>query len=185
MILSNLTKRVVRIDGSYPTFVARDGRLLGSIAVADTVRPEAKRAIAALHRMGIRTVLLTGDAQRVAVAVGTALGIKDIEAKLLPEDKLARVRALVAQNRKVAMVGDGVNDAPALAEASVGVAMGSGTDVAPLIYGDRTPAKSRAEMEALSVLPNVSVKRLPAGKLSIHEEFPDAVVNVITPFLSG
>jgi P-type E1-E2 ATPase len=111
-------------------FVARDGRLLGSIAVADTVRPEAKRAIATLHRMGIRTVLLTGDAQRVAVAVGTALGIKDIEAELLPEDKLARVRALVAQSRKVAMVGDGVNDAPALAEASVGVAMGSGTDVA-------------------------------------------------------
>lgn len=111
-------------------FVARDGRLLGSIAVADTIRPEAKRAIEALHRMGIRTVLLTGDAQRVAVAVGTALGIKDIEAKLLPEDKLARIQALVAQNRIVAMVGDGVNDAPALAEANVGVAMGSGTYVA-------------------------------------------------------
>jgi Cd2+/Zn2+-exporting ATPase/Cu+-exporting ATPase len=110
-------------------FVVRDGRLLGSIAVADTVRPEAKRAIEALHRMGIRTVLLTGDAQRVAVAVGTALGIKEIEAELLPEDKLARVGALVAQKRKVAMVGDGVNDAPALDEANVGVAMGSGTDV--------------------------------------------------------
>jgi P-type E1-E2 ATPase len=111
-------------------FVARNGHLLGSIAVADTVRPEAKRAIEALHQMGIRTVLLTGDAQGVAVAVGTALGIKEIDAELLPEDKLARVRALVAQNRKVAMVGDGVNDAPALAEANVGVAMGSGTDVA-------------------------------------------------------
>jgi len=111
-------------------FVARDGRLLGSIAVADTVRPEAKRAVEALHRMGIRTVLLTGDARRVADAVGAALGIKEVEAQLLPEDKLARVRALVADNRKVAMVGDGVNDAPALAEANVGVAMGSGTDVA-------------------------------------------------------
>ena len=111
-------------------FVARDGRLLGSIAVADTVRPEAKRAVEALHRMGIRTVLLTGDARRVADAVGAALGIKEIEAQLLPEDKLARVRALVADNRKVAMVGDGVNDAPSLAEANVGVAMGSGTDVA-------------------------------------------------------
>jgi Cd2+/Zn2+-exporting ATPase/Cu+-exporting ATPase len=111
-------------------FVARDGRLLGSIAVADTVRPEAKRAIEALHRMGIRTVLLTGDAQRVATAVGSALGIEEIEAGLLPEHKLARVRSLVAAKRTVAMVGDGVNDAPALAEASVGVAMGSGTDVA-------------------------------------------------------
>ena len=111
-------------------FVARDGRLLGSIAVADTVRPEAKRAIDALHRMGIRTVLLTGDAQHVAVAVGTALGIKEIKAELLPEDKLARIKALVAQKCIVAMVGDGVNDAPALAEANVGVAMGSGTDVA-------------------------------------------------------
>lgn len=111
-------------------YVARDGRLLGSIAVADTVRPEAKRAIAALQRMGIRTVLLTGDARRVADAVGASLGIKEIEAELLPEDKLARVRALVAAKRKVAMVGDGVNDAPALAEANVGVAMGSGTDVA-------------------------------------------------------
>ena len=111
-------------------FVARDGRLLGSIAVADSVRPEAKRAIDALQRMNIRTILLTGDTQRIAAAVGSALGIKEIEAELLPEDKLSRVRALVAQKRKVAMVGDGVNDAPALSEASVGVAMGSGTDVA-------------------------------------------------------
>jgi P-type Cu+ transporter len=111
-------------------FIARDGRLLGSIVVADTIRPEAKRAIEALHRMGIRTVLLTGDAQRVAVAVGTAVGIEDIEAELLPEDKLTRVQALVAKKRIVAMVGDGVNDAPALAQANVGVAMGSGTDVA-------------------------------------------------------
>ncbi len=111
-------------------FVARDGHLLGSIAVADTVRPEAKRAIEALHRMGIRTILLTGDARRVAMAVGSALGIQEIEAELLPEDKLARVQALVAQKRIVAMVGDGVNDAPALAKANVGVAMGSGTDVA-------------------------------------------------------
>ncbi|WP_256753967.1 cation-translocating P-type ATPase [Mesorhizobium sp. Mes31] len=118
------------VTAGSEVFVARDGRLLGSIAVADIVRPEAKRAIEALHRMNIRTVLLTGDAKRVATAVGTALGIKEIEAELLPEDKLARVQALVAQKRVVAMVGDGVNDAPALAEANVGVAMGSGTDVA-------------------------------------------------------
>ena len=98
--------------------------------VADTVRPEAKRAIEALDRMGVRTILLTGDAKRVAAAVASSLGIKEVEAELLPEDKLARIQALVAQKRLVAMVGDGVNDAPALAEAHVGVAMGSGTDVA-------------------------------------------------------
>jgi P-type E1-E2 ATPase len=117
-------------EAGSEVLVARDGRLLGSIAVADTVRSEAKRAIEALHRMGIKTVLLTGDVRRVAVAVGSALGIKEMEAELLPEDKLARVQALVAQKRIVAMVGDGVNDAPALAEANIGVAMGSGTDVA-------------------------------------------------------
>jgi heavy metal translocating P-type ATPase len=111
-------------------FIARNQQLLGSLLVADAIRPEAKRAIAALHRMGLRTLLLTGDAGPVAAAVGTALGINEIEAELLPEEKLSRVRALVAQKRVVAMVGDGVNDAPALAEAQVGVAMGSGTDVA-------------------------------------------------------
>lgn len=117
-------------DFGSEILVARDGRLLGSISVADKVRPEAKRAIEALQGMGIRTILLTGDTKRVALAVASALGIKEIEAELLPEQKLAHVQALVEQKRIVAMVGDGVNDAPALAQANVGVAMGSGTDVA-------------------------------------------------------
>ncbi len=111
-------------------FVAREGLLLGRIVMGDTVRPEAKQALSALHDMGIRTVLLTGDTRRVAAAVGSALGIRDIEADLLPEDKLKRIEALAAQGHVVAMVGDGVNDAPALVQANVGVAMGSGTDVA-------------------------------------------------------
>ncbi len=110
--------------------VARASHLLGAIEIADTVRPEAQRAVGALHRMGIRVVLLTGDARQVANAVGAALGIQDIEAELLPEDKLARVQTLVDGKHKIAMVGDGVNDAPALAQADVGIAMGSGTDVA-------------------------------------------------------
>ena len=117
-------------DSSSEAFVARDGRFLGAIVIADTVRPEARRAIEALNRMGIRSVLLTGDTLPVGEMVARTLGINEVEADLMPEKKLARIRSLVASGRIVAMVGDGVNDAPALAEANVGIAMGSGTDVA-------------------------------------------------------
>jgi heavy metal translocating P-type ATPase len=118
------------IEAASEVFVARDGRLIGVIAFADSVRPEARQAIDRLSGMGLRTILLTGDTLSVAKAVGVKLGIEEIDAELLPEEKLTRIRALVAQKRTVAMVGDGVNDAPALAAANVGVAMGSGTDVA-------------------------------------------------------
>jgi Cd2+/Zn2+-exporting ATPase/Cu+-exporting ATPase len=111
-------------------YVARGGQLLGAIAVADTVRPEARQAIDAIHRMGIKTILLTGDAKVVAHVVAQQLGIDDVAADLMPEDKRNYVKRLVANDRVVAMLGDGVNDAPALTEATVGVAMGSGTDVA-------------------------------------------------------
>lgn len=111
-------------------YVARGGQLLGAIAVADTLRPEARQAIDAIHRMGIKTILLTGDAKVVAHVVGQQLGISEVAADLMPEDKLNYVKRLVANGRVVAMLGDGVNDAPALTEATVGVAMGSGTDVA-------------------------------------------------------
>jgi Cd2+/Zn2+-exporting ATPase/Cu+-exporting ATPase len=110
--------------------VARDGRLLGSIHVADQIRPEAKNAIRDLKSMGLQTILLTGDSTTVAKAVGEGLGVDEITADLLPAQKLQRVQELLAQGKKVVMVGDGVNDAPALAQATVGVAMGSGTDVA-------------------------------------------------------
>lgn len=118
------------VEAASEIFVARDERLLGAVAVADTVRPEAKRAIEALRRMRLRTVLLTGDTRAVADAVARSLGISEVEADRLPEDKLARIRSLRVQGRSVAMLGDGINDAPALTEADVGVAMGSGTDVA-------------------------------------------------------
>ncbi len=110
--------------------VAADGRYAGQIIVADPLRAEARAALAALHDLGVRTVLLTGDTQAVAQQVGRALGIGEVVADMLPEDKLARVQALVAAGRVVAMVGDGVNDAPALTAASLGIAMGSGTDIA-------------------------------------------------------
>jgi Cd2+/Zn2+-exporting ATPase/Cu+-exporting ATPase len=118
-------------EAASDVFVARNGQILGVIAVSDTVRPEAKEAVDALNKMGIRTVLLTGDSKAVAEAVARQLGIEEVVAEALPEEKLARIRAFVkGDGRVVAMVGDGVNDAPALVEASVGVAMGSGTDVA-------------------------------------------------------
>ncbi|MBS7707704.1 heavy metal translocating P-type ATPase [Chelatococcus asaccharovorans] len=110
--------------------VAVNGHYAGSFAVADEVRPEAAAAIRELHRLKIRTILLTGDNATVAQSVGAGLGIDTVEAGMLPEQKLARVRALVASGAKVAMLGDGINDAPALTAASVGIAMGSGTDVA-------------------------------------------------------
>jgi Cd2+/Zn2+-exporting ATPase/Cu+-exporting ATPase len=111
-------------------FVARSGRFLGALQIADTLRPEAKAAIQSLKSMGLKTVLLTGDAKAVADDVGRKLGVDEIVSDLLPEDKSRYVKQLTEKGHKVAMVGDGVNDAPALMQASVGVAMGSGTDVA-------------------------------------------------------
>lgn len=115
-------------DGAV--LVTRGGHLLGSLRVADLLRPEAKRAIQDLKSMGLKTILLTGDSRGVAETVGKGLGVDEISAELLPEQKLQRVEDLLSKGRKVVMVGDGINDAPALARATVGVAMGSGTDVA-------------------------------------------------------
>jgi len=111
-------------------FVARKGQFLGTLVVADRLRPEAKQAIQSLRSMGLRTVLLTGDANAVAEDVGKKLGVDEVASELLPEQKLEYVKRLAGASHAVAMVGDGVNDAPALAQATVGVAMGSGTDVA-------------------------------------------------------
>jgi Cd2+/Zn2+-exporting ATPase/Cu+-exporting ATPase len=115
---------------STAVFVARDRALLGAIVIADRVRPEAARAIQTIQALGLKTVLLTGDSAVVAQAVARELGVTDVAADLLPEDKRTRIQQFVKEGRKVAMVGDGINDAPALVEAHVGIAMGSGTDVA-------------------------------------------------------
>ena len=112
------------------TVVARGDRLLGAVVIADTLRAEAAQAIRAIQSLGIRTILLTGDAQAVAQGIAKQLGISEFGADLLPEDKRQRVKELVDKGCTVAMVGDGINDAPALIEAHVGVSMGSGTDVA-------------------------------------------------------
>jgi len=116
-------------DGSE-VVVVRNGKLLGSLYIDDALRPEAPQAVAALRAMGLRTVLLTGDAISRARAVGARLGVDLAEGELLPDQKAAYLRELSAAGRRVVMVGDGINDAPALSQADVGVAMGSGTDVA-------------------------------------------------------
>jgi Cu+-exporting ATPase len=147
----------LRQDGATAIFVAIDGRLAGIIAVADPIKATTPAALASLRADGVRIVMLTGDNRTTAQAVAAKLGITDVDAEVLPDRKNAVVRRLRNEGHAVAMAGDGVNDAPALAEADVGVAMGTGTDVAmqsagvTLIKGDlagiaRARALSRATM---------------------------------------
>jgi Cu+-exporting ATPase len=119
-----------RANGATAIFVARDGRAAGVIAIADPIKASAKSALAALRADGLRIVMLTGDNATTARAVASQLDISEIEAGVLPERKSEVVQRLRQHGRRVAMVGDGVNDAPALAAADVGIAMGGGTDVA-------------------------------------------------------
>ena len=147
----------LRSEGQTVMFVARDGRLIGLVGVADPIKESTPEALAQLRREGLTIVMLTGDSRRTAEAVAAKLGITHVEAEVLPERKIEVVRDLRAKGRKVAMAGDGVNDAPALAAADVGIAMGTGTDVAmqsagvTLVKGDlrgivRARRLSRATM---------------------------------------
>jgi Cu+-exporting ATPase len=137
-------------------FVTVDGKPAGIVAVADPIKKTTPDALRALHAHGIRVAMLTGDARATAEAVAKTLGIDEVEAEVLPADKEAVVRKLQAAGHRVAMAGDGVNDAPALSRADVGIAMGTGTDVAiesagiTLVKGDlRGIARARTLSEAM------------------------------------
>ena len=117
-------------DGKTPLFVAVDGELAGVVAVADTIRPTSAAAIANFRKLGLDVMMLTGDTERTANVIARAAGIDQVRASLLPDGKVATIKALQAQGKVVAMIGDGINDSPALAQANVGMAIGTGADIA-------------------------------------------------------
>lgn len=130
------------LQGKTPILLATKKEILGIFMVADSIKPEAVEAIKHLHQLGIKTVMLTGDHKNTALAIAKEVGIDEVVAEVLPDDKLSKIKELQQQGHIVAMAGDGINDAPALAQADVGIAMGTGTDVAietagiTLLYGD-------------------------------------------------
>ena len=117
-------------DGQTVLYVVAEGRLLGAFALEDEIRPESSEVVTELHRLGVQVAMVTGDSKTVANSVARRVGIDEVAAEVLPADKAMAVKNFQAGGKRVAMVGDGVNDAPALATANVGIAIGAGTDVA-------------------------------------------------------
>lgn len=178
---SELQPRVQELaaQGKTAMFVAIDGQAAGVVAVADRIRESARRAVSELHARGVRTVMLTGDNRRTAEAVAQQLGMDSVIAEVLPEDKVAEVTRLQASGRKVAMVGDGVNDAPALAQAEVGIAIGAGTDVAV-----ETADVILVKNEPADVVGAVTLARHVRGKIK-QNLFWAAIYNVLAIPIAG
>lgn len=130
LVVSDPRINELSAQGKTVVFVVVDGQVLGAIALADIIRPESKLVVARLREMGIKTIMLTGDYKQVTKWVADQIGLDEYFAEVLPQDKAAKIKEVQTRNLIVAMVGDGVNDAPALAQADVGIAIGAGTDVA-------------------------------------------------------
>ena len=166
--------------GKTPMYVAIDGRVAGLIAVADTIKPTAAAAIAGLKAQGIEPIMITGDNARTAAAVARTLGITRFFAEVLPADKAKHVTALQAEGKQVAMVGDGVNDAPALAQANIGIAIGAGTDVAI-----ETASVVLMKSDPLDILRAITISKATVRKMK-QNLFWAAIYNVLAiPVAAG
>ena len=175
--------------GRTVIFAAIDGRIEGLIGIADEVKKNAPRAVEALHRLGLRVIMMTGDNERAAASVAEAVGMKEFRALARPEDKLELIRALQAEGLSVAMVGDGVNDAPALAQADIGIAMSTGTDVAieagdiTLLNGDISKV---AEAIALSRGTLTTIKQNLVWAFGYNVvAIPIAALGLLNPIIAG
>jgi len=172
--------------GRTVVFAAADGQALGALAVADAVRPEARQVVARLRAEGLEPIMITGDDARAARAVASEVGIEEVLASVLPGDKAARIRDLQAQGKRVGMVGDGINDAPALAQADVGFAMGSGTDVAMeaadvTLVGGRLQAVPMAIAASRATLRNIKQNLL--GAFFYNVVAVGIATGILVPFL--
>ena len=175
--------------GRTVIFAAIDGRIEGVIGIADEIKKNAPRAIDALHALGLRVIMMTGDNERAAAAVAAAVGVREYRAGAQPEDKLALVKSLQAEGLSVAMVGDGVNDAPALAQADIGIAMSTGTDVAieaghiTLLHGDISKV---AEAVALSRGTLTTIKQNLVWAFGYNViAIPVAALGLLNPIIAG
>jgi Cu+-exporting ATPase len=175
-------------EGKTPIFVAVDGEPAGLVAVADVVREESREAIEWLHSLGLEVAMLTGDNRRTAQAMARELGVDRVVAEVRPEDKANEIRRLQAEGKKVAMVGDGINDAPALAQGDVGVAIGTGTDVAmeaadlTLISGD---VRGVARAISLSKATVSNIKQNLFWAFAYNVALIPVAAGVLYPFFAG
>ena len=180
--LGNLEKEAARLhtEGKTVMFLSVDGKAAGLIALADTLKMDALAALKALQEMGIETVMLTGDNRRTAEAIAEEAGIDRILAEVLPEHKADEVKRLQREGRVVAMVGDGINDAPALAQADIGIAIGTGTDIA-METGDITLI--RGELQGIATAISLSRRTIRTVKQNLFWAF--AYNTALIPVAAG